>query len=143
MEHDITSSLRTRERESWARDPRSVFFSAEGEASMAKKAKHVVCTHCRLGQERVLKQSFLGFYKFACEECQAENTYPLSTGYAVIYGLAIAFAVITGVRGEFRCGILAIGGVFALAFDFGIRRRAKEAQQNERSKGQVVADVFK
>ncbi|MFT5354702.1 MAG: hypothetical protein ACI9KE_001910 [Polyangiales bacterium] len=110
---------------------------------MAKQPKHVVCTQCRLGQERVMKQSFLGFFKFACEECETQNTYPLSMTYAVIYGLAILSAVATGFLGEFRCGILAIGGVLALAFDFGIRRRAKEALKNERSKGQVVADVFK
>lgn len=110
---------------------------------MAKKPKHVVCTQCRLGQDQVMKQSFLGFFKFVCEECKTENTYPLSMGYAVIYGLAILTAVVTGARGEFRCGILAIGGIVALAFDFGIRRRAKEAIKNERSKGQVVADVFR
>lgn len=110
---------------------------------MAKKPKHVVCTQCRLGQDQVMKQSFLGFFKFACEECKTANTYPLSMGYAVIYGLSILIAVVTSARGEFRCGILAIGGIFALAFDFGIRRRANEAIKNERSKGQVVADVFK
>ena len=110
---------------------------------MAKRPKHVVCTQCRLGQERVLKRSFLGFFKFACEECETQSTYPLSMGYVAIYALAILFAVVTGVFGEFRCGLLAIGGVFALAFDFGIRRRANEAIKNERSKGQVVAEVFK
>lgn len=90
-----------------------------------------------------MKQSFLGFYKFACEECQAESTYPLSMAYVAIYGLAIFIAVATAASGEFRCGILAIGGVVALAFDLGIRKRAKEALAGERSKGQVVADVFK
>lgn len=110
---------------------------------MAKKAKHVACVHCRLGQERVLKQSFLGFYKFACEECEVESTYPLPTSYVAIYALSIVVAVVSGAMGQYRCGVLAAFGVIALAYNMGIYARSKAALAGERSKGQVVADQFK
>ena len=109
---------------------------------MAKKLEHVVCTHCHLGQEQTLKQSFLGFYKFQCRGCNESNTYPLPTSYVVIYGLAIVLALVSLLFGQLRATILAIGGLIALASDFGIRRRAKHARENERREGEIVADVF-
>ncbi|MEM9070346.1 MAG: hypothetical protein AAGE52_17710 [Myxococcota bacterium] len=109
---------------------------------MAKKPKHVVCTHCHLGQERVLKQTFLGFFRFICEECQEENTYPLPPTYVAIYGIAIVASLVSILQGGSRIGILAIGGAIALAYDFNIRRNAKEAQSKERTLGQVVSREF-
>ena len=110
---------------------------------MAKKPKHVACVECRLGQERILKQSFMGFYKFSCEECEAKNTYPLPMSYVAIYGASIVIAVVTAAIGIYRCGGLAVFGLVALLYNIGIRNRSKEALENERSKTQLVADVFK
>ena len=110
---------------------------------MAKKPKHVVCVDCRLGQEQTLKQTFLGFFRFTCRDCEVVSTYPLSMGYRVIYGLAILSFVGLFVNGTAPCGILGVGGIIALAYDFGIRRRANEAIANERSAGEVFAETFK
>lgn len=52
-------------------------------------------------------------------------------------------AFVSAGMGQFRCGILALFGFIALAYDFGIRRRANEAKANERSKGEALADVFR
>jgi len=110
---------------------------------MAKKSKHVVCVHCYLGQERPLKRTFLGFFKFTCRECDEESKYPLSTGYRVIYGLSILSLAVLFFGGRAPCAVLSFGGAIALAYDFGIRRRANDAIAKERSMGEVVADVFK
>ncbi len=104
---------------------------------MGKLVKRVVCTHCFVGDERELKQSFLGFYNFQCERCQTTNTYPLSQTYVAIYVIAIVIFIAStlgAIAGQSRasCGILGIGGIVALAYDIGIRRRAREAEQRER-----------
>lgn len=109
---------------------------------MAKKPKHVVCLHCRLGQERELKQTFLGFFKFTCAQCEKESTYPLSNGYLAVYALAILGFVVGLAMGRVRFVILGVAGLFALAFDFKIRRAAKEARAHERTCGEVIAEVF-
>lgn len=109
---------------------------------VAKKPKPVVCVHCRLSQERVLKQTFLGFFKFTCEECEKESTYPLSTAYVVIYGLAILAFFVGLFFGRVQAVILAVGGGIALAYDYSIRRAANHAKANARSLGEVTADTF-
>ncbi|MBO6936379.1 MAG: hypothetical protein JJ863_15515 [Deltaproteobacteria bacterium] len=108
---------------------------------MAKKPKRVVCTACNLGQDQVLKQTFLGFYTFQCEECGEKVQYPLSATYVAIYALSILslFGLFFG-RGA--CGVLAVGGVVALALDVGIRRRVKAAEAHERTRGEVIAETF-
>lgn len=108
---------------------------------MAKKPRRVVCTGCNLGQDRVLKQTFLGFFRFDCEECGEQVTYPLPTSYVVIYALAI-LSLFGLVVGKGACGVLAIGGIIALSFDIGIRRRVKAAEAHERTRGEVVAETF-
>jgi len=104
---------------------------------MATKPKHVVCVHCHLGQEQELKQTFLGFFTFRCAECKKENTYPLSDGYIVIYGIALVLFVVGLASGRMVAVILAVGGGIALGYDFTIRRAAKEAQANERKAGET------
>ncbi len=67
--------------------------------------------------------------------------YPLSTSYVVIYALAI-LSLFGLFFGKAACGVLAIGGIFALSFDVGIRRRVKAAEDHERTRGDVVAQTF-
>lgn len=109
---------------------------------MAKKPKRVVCTSCNLGQEQVLKQTFLGFFRFDCEECRETVTYPLPTSYVVIYALALLTIVGFAFGKTPICGVLAIGGIVALSFDVGIRRRVKAAEAHERTRGEVIAEIF-
>jgi len=109
---------------------------------MAKKPKRVVCTACNLTQDRMLKQTFLGFYTFQCEECAERVQYPLSTTYVVIYALSI-LSLVGLFFGRGACGVLAVGGIVALSFDVGIRRRVKAAESSARTRGEVVADTFK
>jgi len=108
------------------------------------KPKHVACAKCFLGQEHVLKRTFLGFHKFTCTHCETKNQYPLSMGYAVIYGIASLLCVVFLLLGAIPgCVIvLGVGGFFALGFDLGIRRRAKHALANEKTRDQVLTEPF-
>jgi hypothetical protein len=111
---------------------------------MAKKPRHVVCTSCHLGQEQTPKQTFLGFYRFDCEECQTRVEYPLPTSYVVIYAMAIASLIGLAFGLPVGCGvILGVAGIIALVYDVGVRRRVREAEARERSLGDVRAETFR
>ena len=105
---------------------------------MANKMKHVVCVHCHLGHTRELKQTFLGFFKFTCHDCKKESTYPLSTGYVIIYGIALALFAIGLASGRMQAVVLGVAGCIALTSNHTIGRKVKEAQANERAPRKVA-----
>jgi len=111
------------------------------------KPKRVVCTNCFYGQEHVLKRTFLGFHKFTCSLCETPNKYPLTNSYVVIYAIAAFFFVAGTIlaffgQGAPTCVVLGIGGLIALGYDFGIRRKARHARDNEKTRDQIRAEPF-
>lgn len=68
-----------------------------------------------------------------------ESTYPLSTGYVIIYGIALALFVLGLLSGRPQAVILGVGGAIAFGYDFTIRQRAKEAKAKERTLGEGAA----
>jgi hypothetical protein len=105
---------------------------------MAKNMKHVVCLHCNLGHTRELKQTFLGFFKFTCHDCKKESTYPLSTGYVIIYGIALALFAIGLASGRMQAVVLGVAGCIALTSNHTIRGKVKEAKAKEREPRKVA-----
>jgi hypothetical protein len=99
---------------------------------MAKSEFNGHCDKCALDFTSVWKQSLLGFMKVECPLCRTEHTYPLSTGYRIIYwiilSLSIAGITATFSNGGVRApGILGIAAAIALAHDFRLKRQFTSA----------------
>lgn len=90
-----------------------------------------VCTKCGTSFNQEPKRSFLGFQKLICPSCQAEVTYPLTSGYRTTYWVIIVlmtFMILNAfAQGGFGFpGGIGIAMIFALIRDKSIRKRVSQ-----------------
>ncbi len=98
---------------------------------MDKPAFNGHCDKCNLDFSAIPKQSLLGFLKMSCPLCNKELLYPLSMGYRIVYWILVAFSIFATLPllsgGTPRApGIMGIAAMFALAYDWKIRKQTRK-----------------
>jgi len=101
---------------------------------MALPVQNVVCTECRTPMEAQPKRSFLGFRKFQCTSCRKVFLYPLTTGYWILYLVAIilfgCLSVALLLAGKVALpGILVIAGVVAMVKNAMIKQKVAKTEK--------------
>lgn len=87
--------------------------------SMALSEIEVVCDKCDQRFKAIPKRSFLGFQKIECSSCNEKITYPLTTGYRIIY-LVLFFYMIFAFAQSLAAGGSPYLGGFGLAIMFAL-----------------------
>ncbi len=86
------------------------------------------CQKCSNKFTQVPKQSFLGFQKVKCTSCEKKTTYPLTSGYRIIYWILLALMILVIIRTISEGGFAFPGGlgiaiIFALIRDSSIKKK--------------------
>ena len=104
---------------------------------MALEPIDAFCDVCGTSFRATPTRSFLGFHKLRCPKCDAELTYPLSTGYRAFYTLASVvmaggFVASVLLHHPSAPGLLGFAMIVAAVKDYRLRKELAESAEARR-----------
>ncbi|UUS60385.1 MULTISPECIES: hypothetical protein [unclassified Acinetobacter] len=97
---------------------------------MALQPIQIICNTCHHTSTEIPTRSFLGFQKLSCPHCQAQLTYPLTSGFRTTYAIFAVLIILSIMlnlsQGQVGFpGLIGIAMIYALVRDWQIRKQLK------------------